>query len=455
MVSVSGGKLGCENCRSRRIKCNRVRPRCAQCTRAGLQCSGYRTHLDLMFRDQTASIAQKYGTTERDITFHGKARPHNLISFVPPMPVEEIALQHYNEQFRITRGPGPQFDHEHPKIIVTSVVSVGLAALATAHRDLHLMQLARRKYATALRLLARAIHDPGQSPAPFTAVTSFNLSMFEMITYDNRSGSYQWLKHIHGTTALLYSLGSADMNSTQMTAVIQFCYTVAMACVISEQRIPSFLVNLVQSAKTSNDESRQSPPVQLFPLLCSLVDLYAQMNQSQNQRQSHIISKVIEIDRSLQSWVTCLLSPWTDPVNSVKSQHGPDGCWIARVWTYYRLGRILAHKIIQSSLARQEQLVTWALSDVSWAQSNGLSAEVSQMSSEIYDCIPAMLGSVDLHEKPSPCLSSNVFFLITILQALMKLTDKMTVVSNWSAQLWRLNGEDFGVMKELVMMRLC
>jgi hypothetical protein len=47
-----------------------------------------------------------------------------------------------------------------------------------------------------------------------------------MITYDNRSGSYQWLKHIHGTTALLYSLGSADMNSTQMTAVIQFCYTV-------------------------------------------------------------------------------------------------------------------------------------------------------------------------------------------------------------------------------------
>jgi hypothetical protein len=77
------------------------------------------------------------------------------------------------------------------------------------------------------------------------------------------------------------------------------------------------------------------------------------------------------------------------------------------------------------------------------------------MSSEIYDCIPAMLGSVDLHEKPSPCLSSNVFFLITILQALMKLTDKMTVVSNWSAQLWRLNGEDFGVMKELVMMRLC
>lgn len=42
------------------------------------------------------------------------------------------------------------------------------------------MQLAQRKYATALRLLARAIYDPEQSPAALTATSSFNLSMFEV-----------------------------------------------------------------------------------------------------------------------------------------------------------------------------------------------------------------------------------------------------------------------------------
>lgn len=44
--------------------------------------------------------------------------------------------------------------------------------------------------------------------------------------YDNRSDSYQWLKYIYGTTAVLYSRGLADLNSTQMTAVLQVCYTV-------------------------------------------------------------------------------------------------------------------------------------------------------------------------------------------------------------------------------------
>ncbi|KAF4240944.1 hypothetical protein CNMCM8980_001036 [Aspergillus fumigatiaffinis] len=224
MVSVSRGKLGCEICRSRRIKCNQLRPRCSQCARAGLQCSGYRTLSDLVFQDQTSRIAQKYHA--KDVTLHGKARHHDLTFFIPPVPVEEIALQHYLDQFTITRGPVPQRGQERPKIIVTSVICVGLAALAAAHRDPQLMQLARRKYATALRLLARAIHDPEQSPAAHTATSSFNLSMFETIIYDNHSGSYQWLKHIHGTTAVLYSRGLADMNSTQMTAVLQVCYTV-------------------------------------------------------------------------------------------------------------------------------------------------------------------------------------------------------------------------------------
>ncbi|KAL3412981.1 hypothetical protein V8F44DRAFT_632906 [Aspergillus fumigatus] len=147
--------------------------------------------------------------------------------------------------------------------------------------------------------------------------------------YDNHSGSYQWRKHIYGTTA-------------------------AVACIISGQRLPSFLVDL------------------LFPLLCSLVDLYMEKNQG-------------------------------------RSQHGHDACWIARV-------------VIQSSLASPLQSISLAL------------PVVSQMTSEMYDCIPAMLG---------------------LIYALIKLTDKAAVVDNWSLHMCKLYGEDFGVMKELVIMRLC
>ncbi|KAH1497221.1 hypothetical protein KXV92_009410 [Aspergillus fumigatus] len=243
------------------------------------------------------------------------------------MPVEEITLQHYLDQFTITHSPVPQRDQERPKIIVTSVICVSLAALAAAYRDPQLMQLAQRKYITALQLLARAIHDPKQSPAALTATSSFNLSMFE-------------------------------------------------------------------------------------------------------------------------SWATCLPLTWADPLDPERSQHGPEACWIARVWIYYQLCRILAHRIIQRSL-------TSPLQSMSWTQSDRLPAVVSQMASEVYDCIPAMLGSIYRRGKPSPCLSSNVFFLITILQALIQLTDKATVVDNWSSHVCKLYGEDFGVTKELVMMRLC
>lgn len=209
-------------------------------------------------------------------------------------------------------------------------------------------------------------------------------------------------------------------------------------------------MDLVQSAETSNSE----PPVELFPLLCTLVDLYVQTAQSRDQKRSYIISKAIETAQSLQSWAARLPSTWTDPLAPEKSQHGPDACWIARVWVYYRLCRILAHMVIQSSLASPLQSLSWTLGGVSCPQFDSLSPVVSQMTSEIYDCIPAILGSIYLRDKPSPALSSNVFFLITILQALIRLTDKVTVVDNWSSQMCRLYGEDFGVMKELVMMRL-
>lgn len=73
----------------------------------------------------------------------------------------------------------------------------------------------------------------------------------------------------------------------------------------------------------------------------------------------------------------------------------------------------------------------------------------------MYDCIPVMLGLIYYCGKPSPYLLLNIFFLITILQALIQLTDKVMVVDNWSLHVCKLYGEDFGVMKELVIMRLC
>lgn len=59
MVYCGKASQGCQNCRTRRIKCDKVRPECSQCIRVGKKCPGYRDQLSLMFRDESSKVIQK------------------------------------------------------------------------------------------------------------------------------------------------------------------------------------------------------------------------------------------------------------------------------------------------------------------------------------------------------------------------------------------------------------
>ncbi|EUC35836.1 hypothetical protein COCCADRAFT_89699 [Bipolaris zeicola 26-R-13] len=49
---------GCEACRARKVKCDEARPACSRCTKASHECK-YRDQADILFRNQTASAAQR------------------------------------------------------------------------------------------------------------------------------------------------------------------------------------------------------------------------------------------------------------------------------------------------------------------------------------------------------------------------------------------------------------
>ncbi|CAM1502815.1 Fc.00g075910.m01.CDS01 [Cosmosporella sp. VM-42] len=59
MVYCGKASQGCQSCRTRRIKCDKVRPECSQCIRVGKKCPGYRDQLSLMFRDESSKVIQK------------------------------------------------------------------------------------------------------------------------------------------------------------------------------------------------------------------------------------------------------------------------------------------------------------------------------------------------------------------------------------------------------------
>ncbi|GIJ88151.1 hypothetical protein Asppvi_007068 [Aspergillus pseudoviridinutans] len=433
------GRLGCENCRTRRIKCNELRPRCSQCARAGLTCSGYRNPVDLIFQDQTACITQKYHTAESKVIHQARhsqsSRPSSPTGIIPRLPVDEIAWWVYFENFNIMRPSGAPIHRPYPSQsspVFPAVASVGLAALAVVHSDPHLMQLARQKYSSALRILVCAINDPDELRQTRTAITSFNLSMFEMIVYDNfHPPSHGWLRHMHGTTALLRSLELTEGTPTvEIRALLQIAYT----------------------ADCGNMKSRELilPLTDLFTILCKLVNLHRATCFTNDTAQNHqFINTALNMYQDLESWLTSVPVWWVDPIRTGQAPRIDDECWIMRVWVYYRLCQILAHKAILDNMD-----ILYSSGDSSQQRQYEESlAVISQASQELYIGVPALLGASHIANQSTPGLTSNVFFLITVLQTMCSLTPKEKVVENWS-QSARAYGKDFEVIQNLILSRL-
>ena len=73
---------------------------------------------------------------------------------------------------------------ERPSSATISLTSVGLAALAVVHKDPDMMDLARRKYNFAIRVLTKAINGEQDSGIEQYIAGSFILSIFEVLSPD-------------------------------------------------------------------------------------------------------------------------------------------------------------------------------------------------------------------------------------------------------------------------------
>lgn len=99
--------------------------------------------------------------------------------------------------------------------------------------------------------------------------------------------------------------------------------------------------------------------------------------------------------------------------------------------------RVILDHTIQSAERREELLAT-----------------LSEMSGHIYDLVPMMLrrSFCPNSAHPEQCLglTSDVFFLVTILQALIKLRDRRTVVDEWAGPAQKQLGERFTLLRAFV-----
>lgn len=68
------------------LQCDRQTPSCGQCIRAGRPCVGYRSELDLMFRNESEAVAGKAKAREKSKAKAKPSTPRNA-----PLPAPEPA----------------------------------------------------------------------------------------------------------------------------------------------------------------------------------------------------------------------------------------------------------------------------------------------------------------------------------------------------------------------------
>ncbi|KAJ5870558.1 hypothetical protein N7455_005499 [Penicillium solitum] len=450
----------CGNCRSRRIKCNLLRPRCSQCARAGLSCTGYRSQSDLLFRDQTRSTIQKLHASSTRVTKANKdATCWSLVAVKPTFNIEELAQKVFSDNFAIL-GDGCKHwmdsGAEHPSSATISITSVGLAALAVVHKDPDMMDLARRKYNFAIRVLTKAIIGGQDSGIEQSIAGSFILSIFEMITCDNHSSSYAWQKHVHGAAAFLgYLCSTSGLPVSPVKEIIEICYTTALACLISGKTVPHFLLGLpgrfgAASNTSQDDEDPLLSAMRLFDIMGTLVNIRGLANRSLFL-PSQLVVLAIKTDQDLQNWGTSLPASWNYHKLLKGPQHIYQDVWYARMWNYYRLARILANKIIIDNFNILPP--SMLPGDNFKLQHDQSCSTISLLLHEIYTSLPFMFNSEQTPATSLP-ISSALFFTTTLLQSLSELIDRDSLIQDWSFPACEVLGESFTFTKGIVMQNL-
>lgn len=424
------------------------------------------------------------------------------VPYIPWVRIEEIAQRIFEDNFSIMNGSC--------KVSMESAIgqsspaslggtSLGLAALAVMRKDPQIMHLARKRYCSALQLLARAVQEPIQSNAENSVAAGFILSMFEVahsaftsfvmpdlqimqvIVREKSLISSIWLQHAYGTAALLSCLCSwSQVPKDHSRALLDVSYTSvccvesetslvfeliafdfqSLASLISGKPVPQMFLHLAENCEPDGGDPIPNDPVLLSIQLCSvmssLVNLHASAKQTSQYSQDQLFVLATTGDKALEAWAASLPSSWAYQTFPNHPRHVYGSPWFARTWNYYRLSRILANKIILNVLnagSFSSQTMNHTLINEYKVQNDRSASLISELLQEIYTSLPTIFDFDRVGTASIP-LSLDVFFAVTILQSLVVLIGKSTLLQNWPPSACEQGEEKFAILKDIMIRNL-
>ncbi|KAF2665004.1 hypothetical protein BT63DRAFT_443311 [Microthyrium microscopicum] len=217
MQSVNGQRSkGCAKCRSRKIKCDLVRPVCSRCTKIGNQDCVYQDQFEIILRDETSRAGERARTKWRS-----RAKQPNPTepSLSPEMdiPEEKISERFLYDWVLVKTGPTATYGHffldylpdmleRSPKnsILRTAIDALSYVNYAQRCNAPELLPYSFEKCTRALKMLKAMMEKPDEACSDETLTAITLLGLYEAMSSANITANSSWAAHVNGSMILLH-----------------------------------------------------------------------------------------------------------------------------------------------------------------------------------------------------------------------------------------------------------
>ncbi|KAK7192165.1 C6 zinc finger domain-containing protein [Paraphaeosphaeria sporulosa] len=422
MVFRGRPSKACFACRGRRIKCDKNQLGCGQCSRMEIPCPGYPDPIEQSYRDQSEIVMKKAEANYRKGSrrrIKANTCSSDTSSVTTPLG-SEVSLETGLEalchnpslhldtiavtEFMTTYIPQSPFDylskistHQNPEGLMSiNIRAVSLAMAASKLKDLRLLHLARRLYATALSDTNTALIRPGEATRDSTLVSVLLLGLFEALACQVTGASSNWAAHTRGALALLRLRGKDQFRSALGRRLFdQMCGILTFDTMMRKMPLPPDLLELVSIAQQLHWESPRISFVNLVGEIseppCVLWDI--------NLLPSAKVVKALSLDQRVLQYTRGLPSDYgyqefhQTTEHTLKSGWDTYGCIIhqyghhhaARLWNACRVLRIMLNSVIHRAL-RELPLSH----EGKWAQQRAV-ATIKDAATDICATVPQFL----------------------------------------------------------------
>ncbi|KAG9239468.1 hypothetical protein BJ875DRAFT_448170 [Amylocarpus encephaloides] len=389
MVFCGRPSKGCSHCRTRRIKCDQVKPACSQCLRAEKVCPGYRDQIELLFRDENATVLRKAwgpkprheGQKNKKTSTKSKAAElvhspvpehvnFNFLSLAwdPSISPQNLSTPADDEgiKFFFTHYVSVVSTNSAGQVILTSsplwdavssntsfynaVSSVGFAGLSNVTKDQGHMIVARKKYAVALDEIKALLKSAPKQHLDGAFKSVLTLAVFEVVN-GTPGASNSWGVHVEGAAALLRMMNPKANSMLGMRVQTQIYFSLLVKAISSAELISESMEHWAERFY-SHLPSTDAPAASLIGMASKFVRLYANAKHYRIDIAG-IIRQVLSLEQKLSDWEENLPQDWSfsiyrfrkEPNDAEECFHEYRDLWTARIWSNYRWARIQVNEL--------------------------------------------------------------------------------------------------------------